>query len=75
MFNESDSGYRSQSSAFGRAGSLNYLWDDNEGWEGVTGVGPRPVGAGGDWRGAAGASLDCWRGLGVERSLVWVAGA
>ena len=43
--------------------------------EGVPGGAPRPVGAG--WRllGGAGASLEVWRGLGVERSRLWVEGA
>jgi len=33
------------------------------------------VGASWDPLGGAGASLVCWRGLGVERSMVWVEGA
>jgi len=33
------------------------------------------VGAGWDPLGGAGASLDCWRGLGVERWMAWVEGA
>jgi len=37
--------------------------------EGVTGGKPRPVGTGWDPLGGAGASQDCWRGLGVERSM------
>jgi len=33
------------------------------------------VGAGWDPLGGAGAFLFCWRGPGVERSMVWVKGA
>ena len=33
------------------------------------------MGAGWDLLGGAGESLDCWRGLGVERSIVWAEGA
>ena len=44
------------------------------GLEGVTGRRPRPVDAGWDPLGGAGASRICWRGLGVDRSIVWVEG-
>jgi len=46
-----------------------------QGLAGVTGGKPRPVGAGWDPLGGAGASQDCWTGLGVERSMGWAEGA
>jgi len=46
-----------------------------DGLEGVTGGRPLPVGARSDWLGGAGASRDCWSGLGVERSMGRAEGA
>jgi len=60
--------------ASGGAGFFNHLRDEPESLAGVTGSGTWPVGAcWGPPRGAR-ASLGR-RGLGVERSTVWVAGA
>jgi len=44
--------------ARGGVGFFNPFRDEPDGLEGVTG-------------GGAGVSLVCWRGLGVERSMVW----
>jgi len=54
---------------------INHLQDEPKGLEGVTGGGRWPVGTGWDPLGRVGASLHCWRGLGVERSIVWAGGA
>ena len=51
---------------------FNHFRDGPAGLEGVTGGRPWPVGAGWDPLGGAGASLVCWRGLGVERLMFWV---
>jgi len=54
---------------------LNHYRDEPEGFEGVTGGGAWPVGAGwGPLVGGAGAFLVYWGGLGVERLMVWVEG-
>jgi len=60
--------------ARGGVGFFNHFRDEPEGLEGVTGGGPCPVGAGWDPLEWVGASVGCWRGLGVERSMVWVVG-
>jgi len=75
VLNEGEIGRQRQSLASGKAGVFNHLRDEPEGLEGVTGGGPRPVGAGWDPLGGAGASLDWWRGLGVEGSIVQAGGA
>ena len=43
--------------------------------EEVTGGKPWPVGTGWDPLGGAVASGECWRALGVERSMGWAGGA
>jgi len=53
----------------GGAGGVKHFRAEPDGLEGVSGGRPRPVGAGWDRLGGAGASRDCWRGLGVERSM------
>jgi len=75
VLKEGEIGRRSQSLAQNRAGVFNHLRVYPKGLEGVTGGRPWPVGAGWDPLQGAGASLDCWRGLGVERSIVWAGGA
>ena len=75
MLKEGEVGRRSQSKARGGVGFFNHFRDKPEGLEGVTGGGAWPVGAGWDPLGGAGASLVCWRGLGVERLMVWAEGA
>jgi len=75
MLNEGEVGRRSQSMAGGGVGFFNHFRDKPKGLEGVTSGGAWPVGAGWDPLGGAGASLVCWRGLGVERSMVWPEGA
>jgi len=60
--------------ASGVAGLANHLRDEPEGLAGVTGSGTWLVGSGWGPLGGARASLGR-RGLGVERSTVWVAGA
>jgi len=54
---------------------VNHFRAGPDGLEGVTGGRPLPVGAGWDPLGGAGASRDCWRGLGVERSMGRAEGA
>ena len=71
VLNEGEVGRRSQSMAGGGAGFFNHLRDEPEGLAGVTGSGTRPVGSGWGPLGGARASLGR-RGLGVERSTVWV---
>ena len=61
--------------ARGRAGFVNHFRDEPEGLEEVIGGGAWPVGAGWDLLGGARTSLVCWRGLGVDRSMVWAEGA
>jgi len=75
VLNEGEVGCRSQSLVSGKMGVFNDLWDKPEGLEEVTGGVPWPVGAGWGPLGGAGASLDWWRGLGVERSIVRAGGA
>jgi len=58
----------------GVAGFFNHLRDEPEGLAGVTGSGTWPVGSGWGLLGSARASLG-QRGLGVDWSPVWVAGA
>ena len=69
MLNEGEVIRRSQSFACGEAGIVNHFWAEPAGLEGVTGGRPVQVGAGWDPLGGTGASQDCWRGLGVERSM------
>ena len=62
MLNEGEVGRRNKSMVGGGLGSFDHFRDKPAGLEGVTG-------------GGAGAFLVCWRGLGMERSTVWVEGA
>ena len=75
MLNVGESGRRIKTLATGGAGAINHLRDKPEVPEGGTIGGSRPVGAGWDPLGGAGASLECWRGLGVQRWIVWAGGA
>ena len=60
--------------ARGGAGDFDHLRDGPEWLVGVFSGRPLPVGAGQGPLGGAPVSLD-WRGLGVERSIVWAEGA
>ena len=75
MLNDGEVSRRSQSLACGGARFVHHFRAEPDGLEGVTGNKPRPVGAGWDPLGRAGASRDCWGGLGVKRSMGRVEGA
>jgi len=57
------------------AGIVNGFLAEPDGLKEVTGGRPLPVGAGWDPLGVVGASRDCWRGRGVERSMGRAEGA
>ena len=75
MLNEGEVIRWSQSLAGSGVGAVNHYRAGPEGLEGVTGGRPRPVGAGWDPLGGAGASRVRWVGFGVERSTGWAEGA
>ena len=70
MLNECEDGRRTQPVARGGVACFNHFRDEPEVLEGVTAGRAWPVGAGWDPLGGVGASLVCWRGLAVERSMV-----
>jgi len=75
VLNEGEVIHRSQSLACDGAWVVNHFRAEPASLEGVTGGRPLPVGAGWDPLGGAGASRDCWSGLGVERSIGGADGA
>jgi len=74
VLNEGEAIRPSQSLAGGEAGVVNHFRAGPNVWEGVTGGKHRPVGAGWDPLGGAGASRVCWAGGEVERSMGRVEG-